>query len=588
MMCSPSLIGAVLLVVSLATIGCRGGDDRPTGVILISIDTLRADHLGCYGYDRPTSPFLDELADKGFRFDNAIVQIPGTLPSHMSMLTGLLPEEHGVLPPEGVLPDEIALLPEILAGVGIRTAGFTEGGYVSARFGFARGFEFFDDVSRKVNTDIEDVMERGLSFLDALDDEEPFFLFLHTYAIHDPYYPPPPYTAAYLPDADRSAMEGFERFSPDGLRLPATGSRPLVKERHLSTLEFIAVNLPPDAPLPTGPDLVNVNRGRSGPPNRETLDFYIALYDASINYVDDVLRSFFFRLAEIGLDRRTVVIITSDHGEEFFEHGRLAHEQVYHECLHVPLLVVGPGIGAGRSIENPVMSIDLAPTILELLGVPATSPVTGRSLAPALRHPQPDLEMRDAHAIGVVDPSEALYRRLDSDLHQVVAHERAAAEDVLWVEEAIDIESYGDTLRLDARSYNVRRTVEAVVDGATTLTVDIGPGWERVEIPLGGDDRKHLIQLRSETCDSPAVIEGGDDRRCLAFAVSGMPIRRTELFNVSSDPAGRNDLSILSPGTARTLIDGLAAFQRQPVAEIRSSPLDDETAQRLRELGYIE
>lgn len=577
-------------IVAALVSGCApSGDHRPTtGVILISLDTLRADHLGCYGGPRPTSPFVDGLAERGVLFDNCVVQVPGTLPSHMTMLTGLLPAQHAVLPPDGVLSDDIPLLQEMLAGAGVRTAGFTEGGYVSGRFGFSRGFERFSDDARKSNTDIEDVFVRGIDFLRSLDDDDRFFLFLHTYAIHDPYYPPPPYTDRYLPDADDRELAGFEPYPMDGLQPPSPTLRRNQRDRHRAALRFVRSVLPVGAAMPTGPNLVDVNRGRQPPPSDEVLATYTALYDATINYVDDVLRSLFYRLGELGLADRTVVIITSDHGEEFLEHGRLTHEQVYDECLRVPLVVVGPAVATGRRIPELVMTVDLTPTILDLLDVAPRGTLAGRSLAPALRPEAPVIDDRDAHAVGVVDPSEALYRRRSGELYQVVVHRLASRDGFPWVEREVELESFDGTLELEILSYHRRRAVEVEVDGVATTTLEVGVAWQPVTLDLGAAGEKHVIRFRSASCDSPAEVSDSRDTRCLAFRIRGFPDRRTELFDLDRDPESARDLSAEAPGVARELLDGLDAFRRAPVAAAESAPLDEATLERLRELGYIQ
>ncbi|MGB5175506.1 MAG: sulfatase-like hydrolase/transferase, partial [Thermoanaerobaculia bacterium] len=184
-------VACVAVVALLAGCGLRqsppsgGFDPQPTrGYILISIDTLRADHLGAYGYDRDTSPFLDSLAASGTLFERAVVQYPSTLTSHMSIFTGLYPQEHEVLPPSTVLSGEIETLPEIFQRHGFRTAGHTEGGFMAGGYGFARGFDEFTDTAYGSDTDVERTFRRGLDSLQSLEADEPFFLFLHTYAVH--------------------------------------------------------------------------------------------------------------------------------------------------------------------------------------------------------------------------------------------------------------------------------------------------------------------------------------------------------------------------------------------------------------------
>jgi arylsulfatase A-like enzyme len=336
--------GAGLLLAACLA-GC-GGDRGPLlpgtrGYLLISIDTLRADHLGCYGYGRDTSPFLDSLARRGVLFENAFVQLPGTLPSHMSIFTGLYPGEHGVYPPAGVLSPEIETLPEAFQRSGFRTAGHTEGGYVHGGYGFARGFDEFSHEALQVETDVERTTARGLDFLRRLEGGDRFFLFLHTYVVHDPYFPPAEYR---------------DRFWPQ----PA-----------------------PDAFAATGPNLAAFNRGRTTM-TPEALEFYRASYDASIRYADDVFKSFFAELSRLGLDRDLTVVLTSDHGEEFREHGKMVHEQIYRETLHVPLIVLHPGIDAARRAAAVVQSIDIAPTLYELAGIRPGNRISGQSLVPLL------------------------------------------------------------------------------------------------------------------------------------------------------------------------------------------------------------
>ena len=329
----------------LLTVGCISGcnpapEETGRGIILLSIDTLGADHLGLYGYDRPTSPFLDSLSKRGVVFENAYVQLPGTLPSHMSMFTGLYPEEHGVFPPAGVLSPEIPTLPEILTDAGFRTAGHTEGGYVLGSFGFSRGFDEFSHEARRKEDDVERTLARGLSFLKTVQGGEDFFLFLHTYVVHDPYRP---------------------------------------EERYL---EPFWTGPKPETPAPTGAEMMKINRGEVSI-SQEGIDYYRALYDASIAYMDETLAGFVAAAEGLDLSQETTLIITSDHGEEFMQHGQLTHVQAYPETMKVPLIFAPIGSGSHltpRRINTPAESVDLATTILEMAGIPTPHPNSGESL----------------------------------------------------------------------------------------------------------------------------------------------------------------------------------------------------------------
>ncbi|MDH3403502.1 MAG: sulfatase [Acidobacteriota bacterium] len=368
-------LGALLALAAGAWLALR--DRRPTGFILISIDTLRADHLGAYGYPLDTSPFFDEFSERGTLFTNAIVQLPGTLPSHMSIFTGLYPAEHGVYPPDSVLSPEIRTLPEAFQAAGYRTAGFTEGGYVAGHYGFERGFDTF----RAVNTGKPGAAGRTFDlvrdWIDTLEEGDKFFVFVHTYEVHDPYI----------------AMEPFGRNSWPGE--------------------------PPDTWEPTGANLTAASLGEL-PVTPEAVRYFGALYDAGIRYVDEVLRGFMEHLWAADLARDTTVIITSDHGEEFLEHGSFVHRQVYNETLHVPLLIRRLGQRRGARVSRLVQSVDLAPTLLDLAGIRRSGMTpSGTSLVPLLRGAR-QATGAEAYAEGMSVPTRTLYRQTDSGLYQLL------------------------------------------------------------------------------------------------------------------------------------------------------------------------
>jgi len=309
-------------------------------VILISLDTLRPDHLSCYGYGRPTSPHLDSLAREGVLFKNAISQAPYTLPSHMSMLTSLYPSFHGVnFVENGVALEEgVPTLADFFYRQGYRTWAITSGGQMNHSYGFFNGFETYieywistDDLERKVGETI--------AFLDDHRDGG-VFVFFHAYGTHTPYRPRPPYNIFVDPD----------------YKGPADG-------------ELTAI--------------VNLNKS-TAPIDREDVEHVIALYDGTIRQVDEAIGRLLDYLKESGQNQRTLVVITSDHGEEFLEHHKIgAHSHtLFDELLRVPLIFCGPGIPARDSaVEEQVQSIDIAPTLLELARIdPGRAKFQGRSL----------------------------------------------------------------------------------------------------------------------------------------------------------------------------------------------------------------
>jgi arylsulfatase A-like enzyme len=304
-------------------------------LLLVSIDTLRADHLPSWGYPRDTAPFLTSLAARGTLFEQAIAAAPSTTPSHMSLFTALQPSVHGLLGNTalGALPRGIGTLAEVLRDAGFATAAVTEGGGLALHLGFERGFGAFIEnpvpLPHRPGLQAPVSFDLGRNWLLTQRDRRSF-LFLHTYEVHGPYQAP-------------EAYAGLFAQTPPGLE-PRPGLRPHQRPVH---------------------------------------------YDREIRFVDDELRRLVGALEAAGRLERTLLVLTSDHGEEFLEHGWIGHGATLpEEVLRVPLLVLGPGIPAGRRIEEPVGLVDLAPTLLELLGAPPLPGAMGRSFASLLREAQ--------------------------------------------------------------------------------------------------------------------------------------------------------------------------------------------------------
>ena len=307
--------------------------DRPN-IIMISLDTLRADHLGCYGYERNTSPFIDSLARHGVRFSRVTANAPMTTPSHMSIMTSLYPQKHGVLSGRYRLKTKPPTLAAVLSSEGYLTAAFTEGGNISSIHGFDLGFDYYWE---KKCDDIQRILGKGETWLEK-HRGRPFFLFLHTYQPHEPYRPHQKFTDIFYPGTTRRFPRGY----PPGL-FQVGASRAL---------------------------------------NEEELRSVQALYDGEIRYCDASLDAFYHRLEEKGLLENTLFIILSDHGEGFMEHRLMGHgNSLYEEALHIPLIFHMPAkIPGGRVIQAFARSIDIAPTILEIAACPLPASFTGVSL----------------------------------------------------------------------------------------------------------------------------------------------------------------------------------------------------------------
>jgi arylsulfatase A-like enzyme len=338
--------------------GCAPESGVPTrgNALLVSIDTLRADHLGSYGYGRDTSPFLDGLAESGVRFDAAFSTSSWTLPAHGSLLTSKPPHRHGAEHAGARLRSSVPTLAEVLRGAGYRTAAVVSWFYVSRRYGFDRGFEQFEERLPEVESlagsaRAAEVVDAAMRWLDGA--EEPFFLFVHIFDPHLHYDPPEPYSSMFDPGYEGSIDGRLETLRP---YIAGRGSAP----KTLGELDRAHV---------------------------------VALYDGEIRYVDAQLERLFSGL-EADVAARTLAIVTSDHGEEFGEHGSMEGHQwtLYDEVIRVPLLLRGPGVEPGV-VDALASTLDIAPTLLDLLGVEAPDSFEGRSLRPLLAGGAPTREL---------------------------------------------------------------------------------------------------------------------------------------------------------------------------------------------------
>ena len=359
-----------LLLSSTGLLACGSDASRPN-VILISVDTLRADHLGCYGYPKPTSPFIDSLAGRGVVFESAQATASWTLPSHMSIMTSLYPHSHGVESDRSTLPDSVTTLAEVLQRAGYSTTAFVSWIFVSKKFGFDRGFDRFEELLPRpdqINPTTRHAIkanrfrERVGDWISTAPAQQPFFLFLHLFDPHMNYEPPIGIARIFDPDIREMADTRSGRY-------------PILK-----------------------PYIAGLNKEPRRIDPRE-LNRAVALYDGEIRFLDNQLRKLFDRLDERGLLDNTLVVFTSDHGEEFDEHGSMEGHQwtLYDEVLHVPLVMKFPGDAhAGSQPKSLVQSIDIAPTILAFLGMPAPDEFSGRSLLPLLAGDRGAFEERHA------------------------------------------------------------------------------------------------------------------------------------------------------------------------------------------------
>jgi len=358
------LVGAALLSLAWLFVACPK-PPSPTSlgpdILLISIDSLRPDHLGCYGYERPTSPTLDRLAAEGVRFAQAVSSTSWTLPAHAALFTGREEEEHGVTRNGLRLNEAQVTLAERFRDLGYQTAGFFAGPYLHPTFGLSQGFSTYvscmsglaeelpeEAIRQTAQSEAGPAMEeetgsrsveRFGAFL-AGADARPAFLFVHLWDVHYDYAPPPPWDRAFDPD-------------------------------YRGSLDFshLAVN----------PDI----HSAMDPRDREHL---LALYDGEIRWTDSNVERLLALHAQRRPQRELLVVVLSDHGEEFFEHGGKGHQQtLFEEVVRIPLIFHWPGhLPAGTTVPDLVRILDLFPTLLELVGATPEEPVAGRSLVPLL------------------------------------------------------------------------------------------------------------------------------------------------------------------------------------------------------------
>jgi arylsulfatase A-like enzyme len=344
------VIAAVIGILALAAIahylGSRDVSGRSGGglvcpgcnVVIISVETTRADHLGCYGYPRNTTPYIDSLASDSFLFENAFASRAATWPSLTSMLTGRYPVSNNVRDNGELLADSAPTLARILEGRGYVTAAYLSHFCEAGSYGF--DVRYCSGYSERGENDVNLTAE-AIRWLDG-NGERPFFLWMHYFKPHSPYYPP----------------DGFDAFSKaDG------GSRYDGGRQQLDTVALEGIDMLP-----------------------RDVEHVIGLYDGGVLFADTQVGGIVRELEGLGLMNRTVLVVTSDHGEDLYQRNHYFYHEcsVYDSSLHIPLIVRVPGVGGGR-VPEVAENVDVAPTILELLNVSATVGFDGRSLAPLMR-----------------------------------------------------------------------------------------------------------------------------------------------------------------------------------------------------------
>ncbi len=358
-----SVIAAVCIIVgpALESANINAGElqtsEPPKNVILITISTLRADHVSCLGCERDTTPNFDDFGEENILFRNVFATSGWMMPAHGSIFTSLYPSVHGATHINKSLGDEHYTLAEILSNNGYYCVGFCCNPRLDQEHGFAQGFDIYDDYSvsmilqslalgnegtfdinkQRTNALINDAAIRWLQN----NTHKPFFMFVHYYDNHWDYLPPSPYYNLYDPDYD-GPIDGTE-----------IAREPLF----------------------------------SNPPGERDIQHIIALYDGEVKQTDNDLGEMLKVLKDRGILDNSIVIILGDHGEQFYEHGHTSHHGVFEELIHIPLAVSIPGTqpkGKGQIVDSLVSQVDILPTILDYLQIPVPDGCQGKSFKPVI------------------------------------------------------------------------------------------------------------------------------------------------------------------------------------------------------------
>jgi arylsulfatase A-like enzyme len=338
-LCKKAPVAALVLLAA-----CAEESSRPN-VLVVAVDTLRADVLGCYGGDAACSPNLDALASEGLLFEQAHAHAPWTLPSFASLFTSLLPPEHGAgRQPDGsftALSPAAMTLAEHFRSGGYATAAVTNVDFLGESFGLGQGFDHLDarfEASNRLLRPADQTTDAALAWLRARP-RKPFFLFVHYFDPHAVYDPPIEFRRRFAHPQDRESSWTF-------------GSRS---------------------------EVVGIRNGL--PPEPEVIERARMLYRAEVAFTDREIGRLLSSLDELELAPSTIVVFTSDHGEEFLDHGDFEHgHTLYEELVHVPLVLRYPGRLAPASVEGLVGHVDVAPTLCALAGLPPLEGQSGSNL----------------------------------------------------------------------------------------------------------------------------------------------------------------------------------------------------------------
>jgi arylsulfatase A-like enzyme len=569
-------------------------------VILICLDTLRADHVSSYGYSRETTPNIDRwAARRGVLFETVVAPAPWTLPSHITMFTGLDTIRHGANYHVPARP-EFDMLAERFAASGYETVAWTGGGFLGSSYGLHQGFDVYTYWRAQKEDEIEVHVTQAVDWLSE-DRDQPFFMFFHTYEVHEPYFEREPFFSRFAADS------GNPRIPSDWL-----GTR-RVKRRPDDGFKASKV-------LRMSPD-----RGRTWEPVPTDLrPGVIDRYDAGLAFTDFQIGRLLDAVETLGRFEDTVILVTSDHGEGLGEHGLDGHNYLYDFNVLVPMIVSAPGRDWPRGLRVPqqVRLTDMMPTLLDLAGLGIPEGLDGETLVPLIRDPangedRPGWIYAGASNRGVAlrtpqikyifnntawrpvfgqeriydlaaDPGEdanlAGDLSSDAEVFRRIVNDRVVSDLVgVWIR-VKGAESVGLTIQLEGKDVaNPARLKGLSLPGTGVTYVEGDEPHALVKVPAGG-----LAELYSE-----ASVESSLTISARLSSGGGAKDRwEIDLADLTESSWSARHDNVLWSTTGEPVVAGGASIEVFTTGDLgaESSPesVSQDVADQLRALGYIE
>lgn len=541
------VLGATLILTPRKTKRLVSNKFPSANVILILIDTLRADHLGCYGYGRNTSPVIDSLAQSGIRFSNMLAQASWTRPGTASILTGLYPKNHCAINQKDTLAEEIRLLPEILQQHGYTCYGFVPNGNAGEHVGFNQGYKIFSscwvDWESRGHHQIKSHLVNRHVFKTIEQIERPVgnFIYVHYVDPHSPYAP---------------------------------------VEKHWSTTE---VRTYAQKPLPKGPNEKPVD-------GKEALREMINAYDDEILYNDKMIGRLLDVLKRKKMFSNSIIIVVSDHGEEFLDHHGVDHgKTLFEEQLRVPLIIRLPD-RTTMELDKIANQVDILPTVLGLLDIPIPENIDGFDLFTSRqrRYSYSELDWKSRRLTAIQSADSKLIR----GLHPCFG----------WFKRSVVLETDDHYLALKIKSSYVYRRIHILEDGKKIHELKITPRKKTYYVKLGAAGKRRRLLVKSAKPpplpDDPRLPYHKKYHAFYLYNSENIKDRHIKgepydgFFSLSDDPEEKTNL--FTDISVKNQIKHLEKLMRQYMLEKKNFNLtrkpikmDEQLRKNLEALGYI-